>query len=273
MLPAGHRGLILGVPDGPESRAINLYQINSLQTISFPSLVGFRSCRHLPRVFRFLYVLAFSCFKLVFPKFTVFLSFFFFLVIAHIRQTWSVWYQTVFVCHAVIVHSTTVFLVSSFLAFFFGQVLLLFFCCLCVCSLFGFASVRARRLSARLFMSANCNLLSWCWDNGAVPASTPGFRCHRIYDRRITSWYPIWETFRLASQFYMYAENGWQWRLYAYIIVHTILPPSPVILWIELGGKLPLNFGYHYVKRMTPCVHSCRPARHCQYRRSYSQLT
>ena len=33
----------------------------------------------------------------------------------------------------------------------------------------------------------------------------------------------------------------------AYVIVHTILPPSPVILWIELGDKpkwLPLNLGY-----------------------------
>ena len=29
-------------------------------------------------------------------------------------------------------------------------------------------------------------------------------------------------------------------------IVHTKLPPSPAILWIELGGKpkwLPINFG------------------------------
>ena len=41
-----------------------------------------------------------------------------------------------------------------------------------------------------------------------------------------------------------------QWGLCAYIIVHTILPPSPVIVWIELGGKskwLPLIFGYHDV--------------------------
>ena len=33
-----------------------------------------------------------------------------------------------------------------------------------------------------------------------------------------------------------------------YVITHTVLPPSPAILWIELGGKskwLPLNFGYH----------------------------
>ena len=38
------------------------------------------------------------------------------------------------------------------------------------------------------------------------------------------------------------------WGLCTYVIVHTVLPPSPVILRIELGGKpkwLPLNFGYH----------------------------
>ena len=38
--------------------------------------------------------------------------------------------------------------------------------------------------------------------------------------------------------------------LYEYVIVHTKLPPSPVILQIELGGKtkwLPLSFGYHDV--------------------------
>ena len=48
-----------------------------------------------------------------------------------------------------------------------------------------------------------------------------------------------------------------QWGLCAYIIVHTILPPSPVILWIEQGGKpkwLPLNIGYHDVMRTAPIV-------------------
>ena len=37
--------------------------------------------------------------------------------------------------------------------------------------------------------------------------------------------------------------------------IHTILPPSPVILWIELGGKpkwLPLKFGYHNLVRTAP---------------------
>ena len=43
------------------------------------------------------------------------------------------------------------------------------------------------------------------------------------------------------------------WDLCECVIVHTILPPSPVILWIELGGKpkwLPFNSGYHDVR---PC--------------------
>ena len=40
-----------------------------------------------------------------------------------------------------------------------------------------------------------------------------------------------------------------------YIIIHTILPPSPVILWTELGGKpkwLPLNFGQHDTHCLVP---------------------
>ena len=39
--------------------------------------------------------------------------------------------------------------------------------------------------------------------------------------------------------------------------VHTILPPSPVILWIKLGGKpkwLPLNSEYHDVMCTSPIV-------------------
>ena len=42
-----------------------------------------------------------------------------------------------------------------------------------------------------------------------------------------------------------------EWRLCEYVIVHTILPPSLVTLWISLGGKpkwLPLNFGYHVMR-------------------------
>ena len=46
-----------------------------------------------------------------------------------------------------------------------------------------------------------------------------------------------------------------KWGQCTYVIVHTNLPPSPVILWIELGGKpkwLPLKCGYHDVMRTTP---------------------
>ena len=49
-----------------------------------------------------------------------------------------------------------------------------------------------------------------------------------------------------------------QWGLYEYVIVHTILGGSPVILWIQLDGKpkwLPLKFGYHDVMRTSPiCI-------------------
>ena len=46
-----------------------------------------------------------------------------------------------------------------------------------------------------------------------------------------------------------------QWGLCEYVIVHTILGGSPVILRISLGGKpkwLPLKFGYHDVMRTSP---------------------
>ena len=46
-----------------------------------------------------------------------------------------------------------------------------------------------------------------------------------------------------------------QWGLCEYVIVHTILGGSPVILWISLGGKpkwLPLKFGCHDVMRTSP---------------------
>ena len=49
-----------------------------------------------------------------------------------------------------------------------------------------------------------------------------------------------------------------QWGLCEYVIVHTILGDSPVILWISLGGKpkwLPLKFGYHDVMRTSPICH------------------
>ena len=46
-----------------------------------------------------------------------------------------------------------------------------------------------------------------------------------------------------------------EWGLCDYVIVHTILGGSPVILWISLGGKpkwLPLKFGYHDVIHTSP---------------------
>ena len=46
-----------------------------------------------------------------------------------------------------------------------------------------------------------------------------------------------------------------RWGLCEYVIVHTILGGSPVILRISLGGKpkwLPLKFGYHDVMRTSP---------------------
>ena len=46
-----------------------------------------------------------------------------------------------------------------------------------------------------------------------------------------------------------------QWGLCEYVIVHTILGGSAVILWISLGGKpkwIPLKFGYHAVLRTSP---------------------
>ena len=52
---------------------------------------------------------------------------------------------------------------------------------------------------------------------------------------------------------------GRQWGLCEYVIVHTVLGGSPVILWISLGGKpkwLPLKFGYHDVMRTSPIMHT-----------------
>ena len=58
-------------------------------------------------------------------------------------------------------------------------------------------------------------------------------------------WYEIAQA---LIHFGVHQEN--EWGLCQYVTVHTILPPSPVILWVELGGKpkwLPLNFEYHDV--------------------------
>ena len=50
-----------------------------------------------------------------------------------------------------------------------------------------------------------------------------------------------------------------EWGLCAKVIIHTILPSSPDILWRELGGKpkwLPLNSGYCGVMHTTPIAPS-----------------
>ena len=55
--------------------------------------------------------------------------------------------------------------------------------------------------------------------------------------------------------------QGTNWGgLCEYVMVHTKLPPSPVILWIDLGGKpkwRPLNSGYHDVMRPGPIALHC----------------
>ena len=78
-----------------------------------------------------------------------------------------------------------------------------------------------------------------------------------------------WKPFWLATQLYPQNDwTGWQnrvnydvqpgavkWGLCEYVIVHTILGGSPVIVWISLGGKpkwLPLKFGYHDVMCTSP---------------------
>ena len=53
-----------------------------------------------------------------------------------------------------------------------------------------------------------------------------------------------------------------KWGLCEYVIVHTILGGSPIILWTSLGGKpkwLPLKFGYHDVMRISPIVETGGP--------------
>ena len=50
-------------------------------------------------------------------------------------------------------------------------------------------------------------------------------------------------------------NTSFKWGLCEYVIVHTILGGSAVILWISLGGKpkwLPLKLGYHDVMRTNP---------------------
>ena len=53
----------------------------------------------------------------------------------------------------------------------------------------------------------------------------------------------------------LFSPEEAKWALCEYVIVHTILGGSSVILWISLGGKpkwLPLKFGYHDVMRTSP---------------------
>ena len=52
----------------------------------------------------------------------------------------------------------------------------------------------------------------------------------------------------------IYQNHFEEWGLHVGIrLVHTFLPPSPVILWIGLAGKpkwLPLKFGYHDIMHL-----------------------
>ena len=57
-----------------------------------------------------------------------------------------------------------------------------------------------------------------------------------------------------------------EWGSCEYVIVHTMLPPSAVILWIEVGGKpkwLPMNFGHHDVIRRVQSFLQNTPKRAC----------
>ena len=57
----------------------------------------------------------------------------------------------------------------------------------------------------------------------------------------------------------MIALCGKKWGLCEYVIVHTILGSSPVILLISLGGKPKwLQFGYHDVMRTSPIGQLCK---------------
>ena len=66
---------------------------------------------------------------------------------------------------------------------------------------------------------------------------------------------PLFTLFRNVKSIRQSWLWRWEWGLCEYIIVHTILGGSPVILWISLVGKpkwLPLKFEYHYVMRTSP---------------------
>ena len=56
-------------------------------------------------------------------------------------------------------------------------------------------------------------------------------------------------------------QKRMQWGLCEYVVVHTFLGGSPVILWISLDGKpkwLLLKFGYHDVMCTSPIANPTR---------------
>ena len=66
---------------------------------------------------------------------------------------------------------------------------------------------------------------------------------------------------RKSLDWLVFSPEEVKWGLCEYVIVHTILGGSPVILWISLGGKpkwLPLKFGYHDVIRTSPIGETSR---------------
>ena len=70
----------------------------------------------------------------------------------------------------------------------------------------------------------------------------------------MTLFFQLWNTISESLYLSKLSQHN-QWGLCEYVIVHTILGGSPVILWISLGGKpkwLPLKFGYHDVMRTSP---------------------
>ena len=73
----------------------------------------------------------------------------------------------------------------------------------------------------------------------------PSDEKHELFDSRMSS----------STSWRSWKFNDFRWGLCEYVIVHTILGGTPVILWISLGGKpkwLPLKFGYHDVMPTSP---------------------
>ena len=79
--------------------------------------------------------------------------------------------------------------------------------------------------------------------------------CLACTSRKLTCTFSLCENSDFFSTFTGTKHS--QWGLCEYVIAHTILGGSPVILWISLGGKtkwLPLKFGYHDVMRTSPII-------------------